>query len=334
MASQSWRTYYHKHGNQREQPVMFLDDRRAKREVVSANEGTRPFGPEILIHLHIPKTAGLSLSSMVRHGFPSNEVYETPKNVEFNGLGFVTLDCCVRDLVSLSPDNMKRIRYVCGSAPFGLHRAFERSAKYFTVIRHPVDRVISWFFYITQENVPYMREGRLLTFEEYVESRYDIQLNDYQVRVVSGCSDLDADLTGGGAPVKQHQLELAKRNIDELFLAAAPLEQMTELALMVRMTYGWPMRRLQSEYQNRTKRRPRIKDIPARLVKIIEDCNSHDMELYEWVRKRFAAQKELFEPRLSKDRRVFGIVNHTLTTAGKILPRSVRKHLAKKLFYD
>jgi hypothetical protein len=319
---------------------MFLDIQRAKRGFVSANESTRPVvAPEILIHLHIPKTAGLSLSSMVRHGFHGNEVYETPKDAEFSGLGLITYDCCLRDLISLSPDNIKHIRYICGSAPFGLHRAFERSAKYFTIIRHPVDRVISWFFYICQENEPYLREGKLLTFEDYVESRYDIQLNDYQVRVVSGCSDLDADLAGSGvevfgAPVKQHHLEVAKRNIEEFFLTAAPLEQMTELALMVRMIYGWSMRRLHSEYQNRTKRRPRMNDIPARLVRIIEDCNSHDMELYEWVGKRFAAQKELFEPGLSRDRRVFGIVNYTLTTAGKILPRGARRHLAKKLFYD
>ena len=317
--------------------VMQTRNRSTKKVNIPSNSGARPAAPDLLIHLHIAKTGGTSLSSMVKHGFRSDEVFESINQGDetYNGLDRVTYECCQRRLMDYG---LKRIRYVSGHVPMGVHRVFERPAKYITVIRHPVERVISYFFFRIQINDPYLKDGKPLTFEEYVESRYDNQLQDYQVRVVSGCPDFDADAPerGGqvlGAPVEGHHFEEAKRNIDELFLTIAPLEQLTELALLIRLIYGWPMRRLQTEYKNPTKGRPYLMDIPSRLIRIIEDCNSHDMELYEWVGKRFAVQRQLFEPELSRDRRIFGMVNRALTTVGEVLPWSVRKRLAEILFY-
>jgi hypothetical protein len=66
---------------------------------------------------------------------------------------------------------------------------------------------------------------------------------------------------------------------------------------------------------------------------MMEECNSHDLELYEWVSKRFAEQRQLFEPELSRDRRIYGLVNGLLTTVGEILPWTLRKRLAQTLFY-
>ena len=66
---------------------------------------------------------------------------------------------------------------------------------------------------------------------------------------------------------------------------------------------------------------------------MIEDCNSYDIELYEWVSKRFADQIRLFERELSLDRSVYAMINPVLTTAGRVLPPSMRKRLAEILFY-
>jgi hypothetical protein len=277
---------------------------------------------------------------MIQHGFRSDEVFDTTieGNELYSGLGLATDEYCRRRLAAYAPDDLQRIRYATGHVPMGLHRAFARPAKYYTVIRHPVDRVISDFFFRIQENEPYLKDGRLLTFEEYVESRYDIFLNDYQVRVVSGCPELDAPPRGRGvqipgAPVGHHHLEEAKLNIEKYFLVAAPLERMTELALLVRRVYGWPMRRLLTEYKAPTRQRPRVNDVSPGVIKIIEACNSYDLELYEWVAKRFATQRQLFKSELSRDRRVLEITSRALNAAGELLPWSVRKRLAQMLFY-
>jgi hypothetical protein len=297
----------------------------------------RPAAPDVLIHLHIAKTGGTSASSLVKHGFRADEVFEWTRHgvEEYSALQMATHESCQERFAAFGLD---RIRYVAGHVPMGVHDAFGRPAKYFTVLRHPVERVISLYYFLVQVGVPFLENGKRLTFDDYVESRADINLCNYQVRVVSGAAELDAPGEAPGevviaAPVERRHLELAKRNIEERFLTAAPLEQVTELALLVRRIYGWPMRRLQTEYKNPTKERPPSIDVSPRLIKIIEECNAYDMELYEWVGKRFAEQRQLFEPALSRDLRVFGVVNRTLNRAGEILPWALRKRLAEILFY-
>jgi hypothetical protein len=297
--------------------------------------GPRP--PDVLIHLHIAKTGGTSLSSMIKHGFRTAEVFEaamhhigTPR-----AMRQAPLETCERKLIA---SGLSGIRYVSGHVPMGIHRVFNGPAKYITTVRHPVERIISYFFFQAEDERCYRKDGKPLTFEEYVEGRSDVQLYDYQVRVLSGDSELDVDVPGCDQlfprlHVKDHHLDQAKKHIEDLFLAVAPLERLTELGLLIRLIYGWPMRRLQTEYRNPTKTRPRSTKIPARLIQIIEECNRHDLELYEWVRRRFAEQRKLFEPELSRDHRIYTLVNSVLTTAGAILPWSLRKRLAETLLY-
>jgi hypothetical protein len=302
--------------------------------------GYRPETPDVLIHMHIPKTGGTSLNSMVQHGFRNDEVSDTMVigSENYNGLGLAPYESCRERFASYSPYQFRRIRYVTGHLPMGLHCAFDRPAKYFSVIRHPVDRVISDFFFRIQENEPYLKEGGPLTFEEYVESRNDVYLCDYQVRVISGSAELEPErrpigMQTPGRTVERHHLELAKANIENHFLTIAPLENLTQVALLIRSVYGWSMRRLLTEYKHRTNRRPRIHDISTGTLKIIEECNPHDLELYEWVRKRFARQRQLFEPALSREEQIFTVISRTLNFTGQLIPWSARKRLAQLLFY-
>ena len=302
--------------------------------------GTRLVAPDILIHLHIPKTGGMSLSSMIKHAFRNDEIFDSTARGDeiYTGLGVATDECCHKRLSGLSPNARCRLRYVAGHVPMGIHRELDRPAKYFTVIRNPIDRVVSYFFFLIQMDQPLLKEGRPITFEEFVESDDDIHLHDYQTRIVSGCRELDApppERPGlvPGTHVERRHLNDAKRNIERHFLAVAPLEHITELALLMRIIYGWPMRRLQTEYKNRTKQRPHLREIAPRLIKIIEKKNSYDMELYELARKQFAELRKQFEPELTRDRRIFGLVNHALNVAGELLPRGLRKRLAELFFY-
>jgi Sulfotransferase family len=293
--------------------------------------------PDLLIHLHIAKTGGTTLSSMVKHAFGSDQAFETisKDHQVYSGMDLLTYASCER---MLRDSDLARLRYFTGHVPMGVDRIFNRPAKYIAVVRHPVERLLSYFYFRIQSRDPYLRNGKPIAFEDYVESGGDIIFNNYQVRVISGSPDLDAPAGASGAliqgaPVEARHLEMAKRNVENNFLSIAPLEQITDMALLLRRIYGWPMRRLQTEYKNPTAERPRAPSLPPRLLRIIEERNAHDIELYEWVCRRFAEQKKLYEPELSRDRRVFMLINRALTTAGEILPWTLRKRIAQLLFY-
>lgn len=307
---------------------------------VARNQASRPEPPDVLLHLHIPKTGGMSLNSMVKHAFKSHEIFDSTASGEeiYSGLGLATLGCCHARLRALSAAQRSSLGYVTGHIPMGLHRELTGMVRYFTIVRHPVERVISFYYFLIQMGAPLLIDGRPLELEEFVASDDDIHLNNYQVRVISGCAELDADpppspgLTPG-RPVERRHLDEAKRNIEELFLAAAPTDQIVDLGLMLRLVYGWPMRRLQTEYKNLTKGRPTLREISPQLIRMIEQKNAYDLELYDWVRRRFATQKQMFEPQLSRDRRLFQAVNSTLNSIGQILPWKLRKRVAELLFY-
>ena len=294
--------------------------------------------PDVLIHLHVRKTGGTSLSRAIKHAFRRHEVFElyAHGDPEDTALGIASLESVSE---SLHQFGLGRVRYISGHVPYGVHRLFGARAKYFTLVRDPVERVISTFFWF-QRGSPFCRAGKSLSFEEYVEGRDDIYLNNYQVRVLSGSAELDGVTPETkqrelifGPPVERRHLEQAKRNVEDHFLIAAPLERLTESALMLRLMYCWPTRRLYNEYKNQTPDRPRTSGIPSRLIKIIEDCNAYDAELFNWVRNRFAAQSAMFEPQLSEDLEIYQRNNRVLSSAGKYLPYKVRKQIAATILH-
>jgi hypothetical protein len=294
---------------------------------------------DVLIHLHIRKTGGTSLNSAIKRAFCRHEVFElyAEGDCEHTALDIASLEGVSKMLIGFG---LGRVRYITGHIPYGVHRLFGDRAKYFTLVRDPIERVISTFFWF-RTGRPFCRSGKPLPFEEYVESRADIYLNNYQVRVLSGSPELDEDIgprSGPrelifGPPVERRHLEQAKHNIAEHFLLAAPLERFMESTLILRMMYGWPMRLLQNERKHETPNRPRIGDLSSRVIEIIEDCNRYDAELYQWIKCRFAAQRAMFEPQLSEELRHFRRINGILNSFGKHLPHKIRKRLAEVFLY-
>jgi Sulfotransferase family len=298
--------------------------------------------PSVLIHLHLRKTGGTSLNSAIKHAFRADEVFELYAQGgcdENSALNIASLDDVSGALTKFGLD---RVRYISGHVPYGVHHLFGSRAKYFTIVRDPVERVISNFFDFSKSRRSrfFCMDGKPLSFEEYVETRSDVHLNNYQVRVLSGSAEFESVRSRSGPrelifgpAVEARHLNQAKHNIEESFLAAAPLERLTESVLMLRIIYGWPMRRLHNEYKHKNLDRPQIDRIPTSLIKKIEDSNQYDLELYQWAKYHFAAKGMLFEPRLSNDLKRFRGINRILASFGKYLPHNIRKQLAAAILH-
>jgi hypothetical protein len=296
--------------------------------------------PGILIHLHIHKTAGTSLNSLVKHNFSRGRVFEWPSRPDkSSGLD---LGACDSVKQKLQEFGLNRLEYISGHVPFGIHEMLPVSTKYFTLVRNPVERIVSLFYWRQQSPKsvmpPFHAKGRPLSFEELIESG-DIHLDNFQVRVLSGASELNPTATSVpgelnfASPVARIHLEQAKDNIEKHFITAALTERITECVFVLRSMYCWPMWRLYSEKKNLNRHRPAIADIPARLKWRIEKTNAYDIELCDWIDKRFDEQRKRLELELSRDLHRHNALNGCINFIGAMVPTGVKRTIVKRFLW-
>jgi hypothetical protein len=105
----------------------------------TASTWRRPIAaaPEILFHLHIPKTAGTALREALKRALAPGELLEWSPVNPFN------LEASTRELTEILARNPS-ICFVSGHFAYGIHAAVAgRSYKYFTAFRDPATRVLS-----------------------------------------------------------------------------------------------------------------------------------------------------------------------------------------------
>jgi hypothetical protein len=293
--------------------------------------------PDLLIFLHIGKTGGSTLSDVLLRNFPPALRLGGWATDSSSALGFYELSAIKECHDRLPRDQRRSLALLNGHVPFGVHAIFEQSAQYITLVREPVDRIVSMFYYSLTTPAEPLFYPRLsgMTLDEFVGS--DVCLDNVQVRALSGCSELEPRWDGTrplvAAPVGREHLEAAKANIEAHFLSAAPLDRFADLLVLLRSTFGWPLKKLQFTRRNVTPNRPPLSQIPAAVRRAIEDKCGFDRQLYEWVADRFQRKVRDLGSAFATEREAFDRINAprswwrrfaTASRASCPLPCSVR----------
>jgi Sulfotransferase family len=302
--------------------------------------------PEILIFLRLPKTGGNTIDQVLGHCLPGQWFYPHELVVP-SALLIRPTTGVAEKFRQLTVEKQQSIRCVIGThVAMDVDTIFERPSKFFTIVRHPVDRVISSFFHNRTEShlisYPFIKD---LSLEQYLESGIGLDADNHQVRVLSGCPELDAPWDPNGRPisaqpVEPRHLELAKYNIEQRFIAAAALEQFTALIWFLKRLYGWPLRRVIFRRHNENagrktatdEGRPPLERVSAATRQRLTEMNRYDVELYEWVGERFARQILPLEPSFSREVRRFEMLNAAAQRLYRTAPDPVRK-LASQMLY-
>src|SRR6476620_822287 len=107
---------------------------------------TRPAAPkEAVIFLHLPKAAGSTLNRLIEWEYPLFEIYSIDP---------VFYRWSWAHLQHLSKKRLRSIRMFKGHMLFGLHTMLPQPASYITVLREPVDRVLSAFYFMRSYPLP------------------------------------------------------------------------------------------------------------------------------------------------------------------------------------
>ncbi|PFB01108.1 hypothetical protein CN383_12180 [Priestia megaterium] len=222
----------------------------------------------ILIFMHIPKTGGSTLNEIFKNQYKEDEV-----------LIHIPLDRLASEFNNLSDIKRDKIKGISGHYNFGVHEHINKPYTYFSIVRHPIDRVISLYYFLSR-SPGYARYEELkgMTLEEFVTKNK--QANNHQTLFFSGNGTFD--------------LALAKKNLENHFPVVGVTDMFNESTFLMTRKFNWEYK----EYKkvNVTPNRPSLKEIPNNILNIIEQNNHLDMELYNYVKERLVRQLDLLSP--------------------------------------
>jgi len=240
----------------------------------------------LLVLLHIPKTAGMALAGILQYVYgdafrggvgesrflPEERrmpnVFSRPEHVEGR-------------LRSLRKKGT--IRALSGHLTFGWADRLPPNSRWVTVLRDPVERTLSQYYYFVDP--PPRRSGRpgagfvppwlpdpspSLTLDEALTERGYIPPN-LQTRMLCG-------LVSPYDPLPEGALEQAKCNLDERFAYVGTTERFAEFLALLNLELGWPT--IAFRRSNANPKRPKQGDLPPETLRLVEERNELDRELY------------------------------------------------------
>ncbi|CAN5516805.1 sulfotransferase family 2 domain-containing protein [soil metagenome] len=232
---------------------------------------------EAIIFLHLPKTAGTTVNRLIEWEYRLSEMYSVDP---------VLFDWSSRHLRKLSPARLRKIRMFKGHMTFGLHEVLPQPATYITVLRDPVDRVISAFYFMRSYKLHplYWKMRREnWTLDDFVRRS---QRDNVQSKIIAGARY--------ETPCTPEILARAKENLRHHFSVVGLSERLEESLALMKLRFGWKLNSYSSF--NVTPSRPKKKDLPKATLDLIHQKNAFDLELYECGRELFekavAAQPE------------------------------------------
>ena len=252
----------------------------------------------ILFFLHIPKTAGSTLHKIIEKQYPSHEVFTIPGANPHKQV----------DKIKQWDDSHKeRIRVIKGHMNFGLHESMDKQPTYITILRHPIDRAISTYYYILRTPIHHLHEyvsSKKISLKDFVCDGLFTDMDNGQTRRLSGVS---VGQFPGYKEVKFGQcypelLEEAKNNLDRYFAVVGIQEKFDESLLMMQQKMDW--KNCYYVKQNVSKSRMELDEISDDCHDAIAQFNHLDMQLYEFVKakmeKQIHARESLFQKDLAR----------------------------------
>ncbi|WP_420629582.1 sulfotransferase family 2 domain-containing protein [Candidatus Leptofilum sp.] len=227
--------------------------------------------PATVIYLHIPKTAGSTLHAI------HNQIYAPEQVLHLKGDPHI--DTAVAQFKQLSNKAKQSIRLLTGHIEYGLHEWLPQPATYFTILRDPIERVLSYYYFILRTpDHPRHEEmtGRQTSIADFAKH---ILGHNNQTRFLAGTWLEDL-------PCTAKTLSLAKQHILQDFSVVGLSEQFDTTLLLLKHQFNWP-RLPYYRSRNVTKNRPNRQQLDDQTLAIIHKTQAYDLELYAFAQKQF-----------------------------------------------
>lgn len=168
----------------------------------------------------------------------------------------------------------KKLEIITGAFPLPEQDYFGVEVNYVTIVRHPLDRMLSMANYLYQ--------GGFIKKPDVERLLFKVEVDNLQTRFIAGESYMSGECT-------QETFEKAKKNIDEKFKLVVPIEEVEILLSLFAAFF---------KVENIAQARANITGVKIvskedkELSDRILTRNAYDVQLYEYVQKHWNEWKE------------------------------------------
>ncbi|WP_088889630.1 sulfotransferase family 2 domain-containing protein [Leptolyngbya ohadii] len=239
-----------------------------------------------LCFVRIPKTASTTLLSIINTKFGAEELCPLLEG----------------EIYHSAPGELDKYRFFGAHFDYNIYQFLPKKPVYFTVLRHPVNRVISLFKHCqadTSDSIfsQFLREATQQGIRDFVcssDPTIRIRTSNLQTRQIAAGlgtrhlnpfapDPIEAELSDA------ELLRLAKQHLDE-FAFTGLTEQFQASLFLLYYTFGWcPV----AQYQNRRvagKKQSSGDDLDPETIAAILSLNELDWELYQYGQQLFEAR--------------------------------------------
>lgn len=228
---------------------------------------------QTVLFMHIAKTAGTAFREAIIENYKHSQVaylYPHPP-------GFLICDLGVLPL-----EQRARFQLVIGHFLYGVHRFLPQESTYVTIVRDPVERVISHYYYLLETEPELVTDGdSILPLPEMMDRRRTVNLDNLMVRCFSGVEKTEVP----PGNVNQRIYDLALGHLRTKFKFVGYQDRADEAYTTLQKQFNWdPKRSLEMVNlggQSRTAVDPSVR-------KAVEDFNHWDIQLYSEIRRLFS----------------------------------------------
>jgi FkbH-like protein len=241
-----------------------------------------------LVFLHIPKTGGVTLENILLRNFRPREVFCFGSHQLHHGGGHRR---SVAWFHSLPPERRARVRLLAGHMAYGAHELVGHDCDYITLLRSPVERVVSFYNFVRSEAGaahPAAAAARSMSLHKFVASEAHPFVTNGQTRILAGDRSWRAWEGEIGQVIPPDELlSRARRNLESCRVVGLT-ERYDDFLLMCQHELGWAD--VGYAKANVTPSRDSfppesVADLGDAATALILEKNRLDAEIYEVARK-------------------------------------------------
>jgi hypothetical protein len=223
---------------------------------------------------HIPKTGGTSIHSILESLVGRNKITEQIKSIGYHK---------AKQLLS-------NFNCVSGHIWFQPRENLKQGVFHFTVLRNPIDRIISGFFF--QKHDLKLPQNPIVIKSQTDLENYIIlddlivleQINNFQTHHF-----LQLEWDGSNKLTDIEKFNFAKNALYRYDLVGV-YNQLTDFVDLLCYECGWPPVK-EIPYVNVTSKRPKISEVDPKIIRRLEELNQLDIALYDYATQLFNEKK-------------------------------------------